>query len=125
MTVFDSLYLNVFNHFKKRFKSNTNLWSVIYITLLQISIIFLLGVFFSEFLNQMKVNTMSSEKAWSLFVVISIILYFLNWMSYTGKKRNIIKARTNRNNSLNYKLWVLLLLPISIIFLSILLLKVL
>lgn len=73
----------------------------------------------------MKVNTMSSTKAWTLFIITTLILYFKNWMQSSGKKRLVLKAKMNKNKSQDYNFWVLCLLPIACIFLSVLLLKVL
>lgn len=125
MTLFDSIFFSFFNHSKKRFKKHFNSVSVIYITLLESSALLLLGVFFSEFLTQMKVNTMSSTKAWTLFVITTLFIYFKNWMQSSGKKRLILKAKMNKNKYQDYNFWVLCLLPIACIFLSVLLLKVL
>lgn len=84
--MFNQLALNIFNHYKPRFKRKANVIAVFYLSLLQCSILLLLGVFFSEFFTQMKVNTMSSSKAWTLFAIVSVFIYFKNWMSFTGKK---------------------------------------
>lgn len=125
MSVFDALYFSVFNHAKKRFKKRVNTISLLYVTILQCALILLLGVFFSEFLNQMKVNTMSATKAWTLFIIVCTVIYFKNWMQYSGKKRNILRAQKNSIKSKDFSVFTLLLLPIGIIVLSILLLKVL
>jgi hypothetical protein len=125
MNLFDSIFFSFFNHSKKRFKKHFNGISVFYITLLQSSVLLLLGIFFSEFFTQMKVNTMSSTKAWALFIITALIIYFKNWMQSSGKKRIILKAKMTKNKSQDYNFWVLCLLPLGCIFLSILLLKVL
>ena len=123
MSVFDSLFFSVFRSSKTKFKKYSNTIGVIYISILQSSIILLLGAFFAAFFNQMKVNMMSATKAWILFGLTCLILYFKNWIQYTGKKRNILNAKRTRSKSQHYALWIVLLLPLGCILLSLLLLK--
>ncbi|MCK0179530.1 hypothetical protein MWU50_09530 [Flavobacteriaceae bacterium S0862] len=121
MTIFDQFALNIFNHYKPRFKRKANAIAVFYMSLLQCSLLLLLGVFFSEFFKQMKVETMSSSNAWTLFVITSVIIYFKNWMVYSGKRRLVVNAKSKKIDS-SYNIWVLWLLPLGCIVLSILLL---
>ncbi|WP_238155818.1 hypothetical protein [Meridianimaribacter sp. CL38] len=67
----------------------------------------------------MKVNTMSSSKAWTLFILVSVALYFRNWMNYSGKKRKILNTKTKSNNP-QYSIVSLILLPIVTIAIAIL-----
>ncbi|TBV25081.1 hypothetical protein DMZ43_12255 [Meridianimaribacter sp. CL38] len=119
MTTFDTLFFSFFNQIKKRYKQRSNTISVAYISLVQCSLVLLLGIFFSEFLVQMKVNTMSSSKAWTLFILVSVALYFRNWMNYSGKKRKILNTKTKSNNP-QYSIVSLILLPIVTIAIAIL-----
>ena len=119
MTTFDTLFFSFFNQIKKRYKQRSNTISVAYISLVQCSLVLLLGIFFSEFLAQMKVNTMPSSKAWTLFILVSIALYFRNWMYYSGKKRKILNTKTKSNNP-QYSIVSLILLPIVTIAIAIL-----
>ncbi|MGG5488194.1 hypothetical protein [Gaetbulibacter sp. PBL-D1] len=119
MTTFDTLFFSFFNQIKKRYKQRSNTISVAYISLVQCSLVLLLGIFFSEFLAQMKVNTISSSKAWTLFILVSIALYFRNWMYYSGKKRKILNTKTKSNNP-QYSIVSLILLPIVTIAIAIL-----
>ena len=123
MTIFDQFALSVFNHYKPRFKRKANTIAVFYMSLLQCSLLLLLGVFFSEFFNQMKVNTMSSSNAWTLFVIASVIIYFKNWMVYSGKRRLVLNAKSNKKKYSSYNVWVLWMLPLGCIAISILLLN--
>ncbi len=124
MSIFDQFVLSVFKYYKTRFKRKANTIAVFYISVLQSSILLLLGVFFAEFFKQMRVETMSSTKAWTLFFIASIIIYFKNWMSYSGKKRKVLNAKQTKRKSLQYSIWVLWLLPLGCIVLSIILLRV-
>lgn len=123
MTFFDALFFSAFHHLKTKYKTKATRLSTIYLTIVQCSFLLFLGVFFSEFLTQMRVNTMSSTKAWSLFIIISIILYFQNWIQYSGKKRRVKNAKVVQNKLGQYSIGTLILLPIGSLFLSILLLK--
>lgn len=123
MTVFDQLALHIFNHYKARFKQKANAIAVFYSSFLQSSILLLLGVFFATFFKQMKVDTMSLSKAWTLYVIAVILIYFKNWMSFTGKKRNVLNAKRGKRKTQSYNIWVLWLIPLACIALAILLLK--
>jgi len=121
MTTFDIFFFNIFSHYKARYKQKANTIAVFYISTLQIALIFLLGCFFAVFLSQMNVNTMSSSKAWTLFIIASILIYFKNWIQYGGKKRKVLNAKSNKIQS--YSIWMLWLLPIASIGLSIIILQ--
>lgn len=123
MTIFDQFAISIFNHYKPRLKRKANTITVFYISLLQGALLLLLGVFFSEFFNQMKVNTMSSSNAWTLFVIAIIIIYFKNWMIYTGRRRHVLTAKSNKKKFKAYNVWVLWLLPFGCIAIAIMLLN--
>jgi len=122
MSIFDQFVLNIFNYYKTRFKKKANVIAVFYISVLQSSLILLLGVFFAAFFNQMHMATMSSSKAWTLFVIAIVFIYFKNWMQYNGRKRAILNAKRAKAKSHQYNIWGLWFLPIGCIILSILLL---
>lgn len=123
MSIFDQFVLSVFKFYKPRFKRKANAIAVFYITVLQASILLLLGVFFAAFFAQMHVDTMSSSKAWTLFGLAVAFIYFKNWMGYSGKKRNILNAKNTKRKSQHYSIWILWLLPLGCITLAVLLNK--
>lgn len=123
MTVFDQFALSVFNHYKPKLKQKASSVTIFYLSFLQISLLLLLGVFFGAFFKQMKLDTMSSEKAWTLFIIASIFIYFKNWMGFSGKKRNVLNAKRSKKNVQEYNIWLLWLLPFACIALSIVLLQ--
>ena len=125
MSLFDQFFFNVFNHYKAKHKKRSITFAVLYITILQMSIILVLGVFFAAFFSQMNVETISSEKAWILFVLTSCIIYFKNWIQFSGRKRSVINAKLSKRKSKHFNNWLLWLLPVSCIALSILLMQVL
>jgi len=123
MTLFDHFVFNIFQYYKPKYKKKANVISFIYITFLQASLVLLLAVFLSVFFDQMNVSTMSSSKAWTLFVIVIVVLYFMNWMNYGGRKRRVLNAKSIKKKAQHYNIWILWLLPFGCIALSILLLQ--
>jgi hypothetical protein len=93
------------------------------VSLVQCSLLLLLGVFFAGFFKQMHVNTMASSKACTLFVLLVVVVFFKNWMQYSGKKRNLLNAKMLKRKKQTYNIWMLWLLPIAILCLSYILLQ--
>ena len=125
MSLFDQFYFNVFNYYKAKLKKRSITIAVLYITVLQLSIILLLGVFFAAFFRQMNVDTMKPDKAWVLFSIVSILIYFKNWIQFSGRKRSVMNAKLSKRKSKHFNIWLLWLLPICCIALSIILMQVL
>jgi ABC-type uncharacterized transport system permease subunit len=113
----------MFQYYKPRFKAKANVISLVYITFLQASLGLLLGVFFSIFFRQMNVDTMSSSKAWTIFGLAIVVIYFKNWMSYSGRKRRVLNAKLTKKKAQYFNTWTLWLLPFGCIILSMLLLQ--
>ena len=118
MSTFDSLFFHFFQYYKSKKSKKANGIATFYLTLLQSSLLLLLGVFFAGFFRQMHVVTMSAPKAWTLFVLVVIFLYFKNWMQYSGRKRKVLNAKVLKNRKLNYNIWLLWLLPVVILGLT-------
>ena len=123
MNYFNQLYRTVFNRFKGRFKQKANTIALYYVSVEEIALILLLGVFFIKFLDQMKVVVMSGSNAWLLFVMTAVFIHFKNWVSYSGRKRRVLNAKLSNKKGLEYSLFILIVLPIGIIGLSLLMLK--
>ena len=113
MNLFDILFYNIFTQYKTKYKQKANNIAVTYVTFFQSTLILLLGVFFAGFFKQMNMVTMSSTKAWTLFVLMAVFFYFKNWMQYTGKKRMMIHAKMNKKKTGHYSLWLLWILPVA------------
>ena len=123
MTIFDQLFFNSFDYYKKgTYKKKATSIAIYYITLVQASFLLVLGVFFAEFFHQMHVATMTVSKAWILFIIASLALYFTNWIQYSGKKRKILNA--NQKKKTNYSIITLWLIPAAAIFLTIIFLRI-
>jgi ABC-type uncharacterized transport system YnjBCD permease subunit len=121
MTIFDQFVFNVFHYYKPKLKKRANRIAIIYISILQSALILLFGVFFAAFFKQMHVTTMSSTKAWTLFVMVVLAVFFKNWMQYSGRKRKILNAKLSKGKSRAYNIWVLWFLPLACVFLALLL----
>ncbi|WP_034042018.1 hypothetical protein [Wocania ichthyoenteri] len=111
MTVFDQFYYSIFSFYKKRYRQKANSIALVYVSVLQISLVFLLGCFFAAFFNQMHTDTMSSTSAWILFIMGSIGIHFKNWIQYTGKKRMMINAKMVKKKKPQTNIWLLWTLP--------------
>ncbi|WP_299333286.1 hypothetical protein [uncultured Psychroserpens sp.] len=123
MTVFDVLFYNVFTYYKPTKKKKANTIALFYISTLQCSLILLSGIMLSIFLKRMNTVTMSSGKAWALFFMTCIFIYFKNWIQYSGKKRKVLNAKNiNKSKPQHYNIWVLWFLLICCIALSVILL---
>lgn len=118
MTTFDALFFHFFQYYKTKKSKKANNIATFYVTLLQCSLLLLLGVFFAGFFRQMNVATMSPQKAWTLFVLLVIFIYFKNWMQYAGKKRNVLNAKMLKKKKLSYNIWMLWFFPFAILGLS-------
>lgn len=92
--------------------------ALVYVSVLQVSLLLLLGCFFAAFFNQMHTNVMSSSNAWALFVLASIGIHFKNWVQYTGKKRIMINAKMIKKSKPQTNIWLLAVLPFIVLALA-------
>ncbi|MGB5417473.1 hypothetical protein [Algibacter sp.] len=118
MTTFDALFFHFFQHYKTKKSKKANNIATFYVTVLQCCLLLLLGVFFAGFFRQMHVVTMDAPKAWTLFVLVAIFLYFKNWMQYGGRKRKVLNAKMLKKKKLSYNIWLLWLLPVAVLGLT-------
>ena len=123
MNYFNKLYLTVFSRFKSRFKQKANTIALFYVSLVEIGLTLLIGVFFIKFLDQMKVVIMSGSNAWLLFIMTALFVHFKNWVNFSGRKRRVLNAKLSNKKELQYSLFILIVLPLAIIGLSLLMLK--
>jgi hypothetical protein len=125
MNYFNRLYLTTFNRFKARFRQKANTIALFYVSIVEIAIILLLGIFFIKFLDQMKVIIMNGTNGWLLFMILALFIHFKNWLSYSGRKRRILNAKLSIKKDLEYSLFVLISLPLGLLGLSLIMLEVL
>jgi ABC-type nickel/cobalt efflux system permease component RcnA len=118
MTLFDKFFFSVFKYYKDAQNKKANTIATVYISVLQSALMLLLGVFFAGFFKQMNVNTLSQDKAITLFVLACIFIFFKNWMQYAGRKRKVLNAKMLKSKSLGYNIWLIWLLPVVCLGLS-------
>lgn len=118
MSLFDTFFFNVFQHYKKKKSKSAITIATYYVSVLQCSLLLLLGVFFAGFFRQMHVDRMSASKAWTLFALVTIAVCFKNWLQYSGKKRNLLSAKRSQQKKQTYSIWMLLALPFVILTLA-------
>lgn len=63
-------------------------------------------------------DTMSSDKAWTLFILVVAFFYFKNWMQYGGRKQKVLNAKMLKKKKLSYNIWLLWFFPIAILGLT-------
>ena len=112
MTIFNQLNLFVFNKYKPKHKLKANNIALAYISILQISLVFLAGTFVAAFSNQMNLDLMSQSKAITFFVIIAIVIHFSNWMSYSGQSRKVMNAKYNKSKKIEQNVMLIFCLPI-------------
>ncbi|MFD2543139.1 hypothetical protein ACFSSB_12475 [Lacinutrix gracilariae] len=119
MTLFDTLFFSVFKHYKDAKNKKANQLATVYVSVLQCALLLLLGVFFAGFFKQMNMTTMSQDKAIVIFILVSIFIFFKNWMQYAGQKRKVLNAKMLRKKTATYSIFMLWLLPVASIVLAI------
>ena len=108
MNLFDQFYLSVYQIVKKHKTKLAAKAARLYVSLIQIGLFLLLGVFFMKFCEQMKLTFLPPPNAWLLFVGTSLFILFKNWMGYNGKKRSILFSKTSKRTS-QYSFFALLI----------------
>ncbi len=71
----------------------------------------------------MHVATMSGTKAWTLFALVVIFLYFKNWTQYGGKKLKVRNAKRLHKKKLTYPIGLLWLVPFVVLGLAFVLMQ--
>ena len=99
MNLFDQFYISAYQKIKKHKPKLAAKAARFYVSLLQIGLFLLLGVFFMKFCKQMKMNFLTTSDAWLLLVGITIFILFKNWMGYNGKKRSILLSKASKRAS--------------------------
>jgi len=114
MDFFDALYLSAFQQIKKRKPKLAGRCAHLYVSIVQIALYLILGVFFMKFAKQMKLNVLDHTNLWIVSFGIIGLIFFKNWMSYTGKKRTIIAS----NHTKQHPTVSLLLIPFVLFILA-------
>ena len=64
------------------------------------------GRFFMKFSKQMKMNFLTTPNSWLLFVGITMVVLFKNWVGYSGKKRSILFSKASKPGAKHSLLWL-------------------
>lgn len=96
MNFFDRLYLSVFHQVKQFKPKLAARWARLYVSFFQLTLCLLFGIFFMKFSKQMKLNILDDTSLWIVSLGIIVFIFFKNWMSYNGKKRNILISRNTK-----------------------------
>lgn len=122
MDFFDSLYLSVFQHIKQRKPKRAARWARLYVSLVQIALCLVLGVFFIKFAQQMKLNVLDDTSLWIVSIGIVGFILFKNWMGYNGKKRAVLVSKSIKRSKA-HSILVLILIPLTVFTLAFILFK--
>lgn len=115
MNIFDILFYNIFSYYKTTHKQRAVSIATIYVSVLQCLLLLLLGVFFAVFFRKMHVDALSKDKAWILYVLISLFLFFKNWVQYTGKRRMMVNAKMLKKKKALYNMKLLWFIPMAVL----------
>lgn len=115
--MFNHLFFSAFQLLKPRFKRKANTLAILYISILQTLIALIFGIFFYAFFKNMNSGFLSDEKAWFLFILVAIVLFFKNWIQYSGKKRKVLNSKLQRTEDKTYSVWGLVLFPLGCLIL--------
>ena len=117
MNISDRLYLSVFQQLRPYNPKRAASWAHLYVSLFQIGFCLVLGIIFTKFAKQMKLNVLDDTSFWIVsFGLVGFIL-FKNWMSYNGKKRAILVSK-NTKRSKPYSILGLILIPLIVFSLA-------
>ena len=118
MNQFDTLYFTVQKQYKPKHKQKANGFALWYVSLLQSGLLLFVGVLIAHFFKGMSTSGLSQDKAWLLFGMSVVFVFFRNWMLYSGRKQKIMLAKGRKKASGDYKLWMLWLLLLGVFGLS-------
>ena len=112
MGTFQLLFLQVFRYYKKRKLKNAAKIALLYVTWVQGLSLLLMAVVLSKFLRSMYIDVLTGTEAWLLFAVILVMLFFRNWMVYTGRKQKVLVAKSLKSAGNERNIVTLWLIPI-------------
>ncbi|MDX1470208.1 MAG: hypothetical protein R3213_01825 [Flavobacteriaceae bacterium] len=119
--MFDHLFFSAFEALKPRYKKSANNLAILYISILQILIFVIIGVFFKAFVENLNVVRLSADKIWAFLILGTVIIFFKNWIQYSGKKRKVLNSKITRTQEKKFSILGLLLFPLGCLLLLIIL----
>lgn len=94
--ILDHLYISAHFCFKNKSKVFKNKFALFYIIVFQLLFLFLVGLFFKTFSEQLHWEglTVNQYLIIAFFGVLTIL--FRSWMIYTGKRRLLLLSKTKK-----------------------------
>lgn len=122
MNFFDRLYLSVFHQVKQYNPKLAARWARFYVSIFQLTLCLLFGIFFMKFSKQMKLNILdnASLKIVSLGIIV-FIFFKIGWVTTEKKETFWSQGIQKEQNHTLYILWLylyLLYLPCLLFFLK-------
>ena len=121
MSYFDQLYSSVYFLLKSNKSKSARRFARNYVLVLKTGLTLCILLFFIKFSEEIHLKFLSSKNAWTIFIIIFIIMTFNNWMYYNGKRHSIIISKsinTLRAKSLTYLVFIQLLVYMFVVVLS-------
>ena len=94
MSYFDQLYSSVYFLLKSNKSKSARRFARNYVLVLKTGLTLCILLFFIKFSEEIHLKFLSSKNAWTIFIIIFIIMTFNNWMYYNGKRHSIIISKS-------------------------------
>ena len=121
MSYFNQLYSSVYFLLKLNRPKSARRFARNYVLVLKTGLTLCILLFFIKFSEEIHLKFLSSKNAWTIFIIIFIIMTFNNWMYYNGKRHSIIISKSInslRSKSLIYLVFIQLLVYIFVVLMS-------
>ena len=121
MNYFDQLYSSVYFLLKSNQSKSARRFARNYVLVLKTGLTLCILLFFIKFSEEIHLKFLSSKNAWTIFIIIFIIMTFNNWMYYNGKRHSIIISKSInslRSKSLIYLVFIQLLVYMFVVLMS-------
>ena len=121
MSYFDQLYSSVYFLLKSNKSKSARRFARNYVLVLKTGLTLCILLFFIKFSEEIHLKFLSSKNAWTIFIIIFIIMTFNNWMYYNGKRHSIIISKSInslRSTSLIYLVFIQLLVYMFVVLMS-------
>jgi hypothetical protein len=116
MSILDQLYHSFYSRLKLRYRrKSTSFLALFYVTIVQFLLLVITALFCYGFSRQMHFQLISdSVNVYVLSVLTALVIYFKNWLYYSGKKRSILKAKYNKTKNTHYSFFTLFFIPFGL-----------
>lgn len=115
--MFDNIFYSVFKLLKPKFGKRANNLAIIYLSILQILLVLVIGIFLKAFLSNMNQRFLSDDKFLILSIVAAILIFLKNWIQYSGRKRKVKNTKISQSKDRTFSVYGLVLFPVGCIIL--------